>query len=219
MTDVALSSGAMSEDFFHRARTRLTLEVPTALNDPSAQSERGDLDLDPVAWERAGVTATRPAAVLVPVVDRSEPAVLLTLRTELPSHPGQIAFPGGKIEPHDRTPVEAALREAAEEIGLGRALIEPIGYLDLYLTFSGYRILPTVARVRPDYKLVLSAAEVAEAFEVPLAFLMDAQNHALHSRDWKGVTRRYYAIPFGQRYIWGVTAGILRNLYERIYET
>jgi 8-oxo-dGTP pyrophosphatase MutT (NUDIX family) len=219
MTDVALSSGAMSEDFFHRARTRLTLEVPTALNDPSAQGKRGDLDLDPVAWERAGVTATRPAAVLVPVVDRSEPAVLLTLRTELPSHPGQIAFPGGKIEPHDRTPVEAALREAAEEIGLGRALIEPIGYLDLYLTFSGYRILPTVARVRPDYKLVLSAAEVAEAFEVPLAFLMDAQNHALHSRDWKGVTRRYYAIPFGQRYIWGVTAGILRNLYERIYET
>jgi len=219
MTDVALPSGTMSEDFFHRARTRLSLEVPTALNDPSAQAKRGDLDLDPVAWERAGVTATRPAAVLVPVVDRNEPAVLLTLRTELPSHPGQIAFPGGKIEPDDRTPADAALREAAEEIGLARALIEPIGYLDLYLTFSGYRILPTVARVRPDYKLMLSAAEVAEAFEVPLAFLMDVQNHALHSRDWKGVTRRYYAIPFEQRYIWGVTAGILRNLYERIYES
>jgi 8-oxo-dGTP pyrophosphatase MutT (NUDIX family) len=110
------------------------------------------------------------------------------------------------------------LREAGEEIGLAPALIEPIGYLDLYLTFSGYRILPTVARVRPDYKLVLCEAEVADAFEVPLAFLMDAQNHALHSRDWKGIERKYYAMPFGERYIWGVTAGILRNLYERLYQ-
>src|SRR5262249_58424519 len=98
------------------------------------------------------------AAAPFPASAGGAPAVLLTLRTELPSHPGQIAFPGGKIEPHDHTPADAALREAAEEIGLGRALIEPIGYLDLYLTFSGYRILPTVARVRPDYKLVLSAA-------------------------------------------------------------
>ena len=217
MMDAALPSGATSDDFFRRARARLTLDVPAALNDPTAQGKRGDLDLDPASWEQAGVKATRPAAVLIPVVDRREPSVLLTLRTELPSHPGQIAFPGGKIDPDDQTPADAALREATEEIGLARALIEPIGYLDLYLTFSGYRILPTVARVRPDYKLALCAAEVADAFEVPLAFLMDAQNHALHSRDWKGVTRKYYAIPFGERYIWGVTAGILRNLYERIY--
>jgi 8-oxo-dGTP pyrophosphatase MutT (NUDIX family) len=215
--DAALPSGATSHDFFRRARARLTLDVPAALDDPTVEATRGDLDLDPAMWEQAGVKATRPAAVLVPVVDRSEPTVLLTLRTELPSHPGQIAFPGGKIEPQDHTPAEAALREAAEEIGLARALIEPIGYLDLYLTFSGYRILPTVARVDPDYKLVLSEREVADAFEVPLTFLMDAQNHALHSRDWKGVTRKYYAMPFGERYIWGVTAGILRNLYERIY--
>jgi hypothetical protein len=110
------------------------------------------------------------------------------------------------------------MREAAEEIGLARTTIEPIGYLDLYLTFSGYRILPTVARVAPGYTLALCEAEVADAFEVPLAFLMDAHNHALHSREWKGVTRRYYAMPFGERYIWGVTAGILRNLYERIYD-
>jgi 8-oxo-dGTP pyrophosphatase MutT (NUDIX family) len=215
--DVTAPNGETEQDFFSRARARLTLEVPAALNDHAAQGKRGDLDLDPSMWERAGVKATRPAAVLIPVVDRSEPTVLLTQRTELPSHPGQIAFPGGKIDPHDATPADAALREAEEEIGLPRALIEPIGYLDLYLTFSGYRILPTVARVRPGYRLVLSEAEVAEAFEVPLAFLMDAQNHALHSRDWKGVTRRYYAMPFGERYIWGVTAGILRNLYERIY--
>jgi len=217
--DVKLPSGATvaSHDFFIRARARLSLDIPLALNDHAAEAKRGDLDLDPSLWERAGVQATRPAAVLVPVIDRSEPQVLLTLRTELPSHPGQIAFPGGKIDPHDRSPAEAALREAAEEIGLARALIEPIGYLDLYLSFSGYRILPTVARVAPDYELALCAAEVADAFEVPLAFLMDARNHSLRTREWKGVTRRYYAMPFGERYIWGVTAGILRNLYERIY--
>ena len=189
------------------------------MTDPAAKGvRRGDLDLDPVLWERAGVAATKLAAVLVPIVERSEPTVLLTQRTaDLASHAGQISFPGGRIEPNDESPVAAAMREAKEEVGLAPMLIEPIGYLDLYLTFSGYRILPTVARVAPDYKLVLSEREVADAFEVPLTFLMDAQNHALHSRDWKGVTRKYYAMPFGERYIWGVTAGILRNLYERIY--
>jgi 8-oxo-dGTP pyrophosphatase MutT (NUDIX family) len=217
--DVALPSGETepAHDFFARARTRLTLDVPAALNDLSAQGRRGDLDLDPVAWERAGVKATRPAAVLIPVVDRPEPMVLLTLRTELPSHPGQIAFPGGKIDPHDATPADAAIREADEEIGLARTLIDPIGYLDLYLTFSGFRILPTLARVSPDYRLALNAGEVADAFEVPLAFLMEPANHQRKSRDWKGIERSYYAMPFGERYIWGVTAGILRNLYERIY--
>ncbi|HEY1365339.1 MAG TPA: CoA pyrophosphatase [Xanthobacteraceae bacterium] len=217
--DVALPSGRTvpSNDFFIRARERLTLEVPAALNDHSAAARRGDLDLEPSLWERAGVRAMRPAAVLIPVVDRPEPQVLLTERTQLPSHPGQIAFPGGKIDPHDATPAAAALREAEEEIGLTRELIEPIGYLDLYLTFSGFRILPTLARVQPDYRLILNPDEVADAFEVPLAFLMDVQNHALHSRDWKGIERKYYAMPFGERYIWGVTAGILRNLYERLY--
>jgi 8-oxo-dGTP pyrophosphatase MutT (NUDIX family) len=211
------AAAAATGDFFPRARARLSLDVPAALHDPAAAAKRGDLDLDPDLWRRAGVNPTRPAAVLIPVVDRPEPQVLLTLRAELPSHPGQIAFPGGKIDPHDQTPVDAAMREAKEEIGLDRALIEPIGYLDLYLTFSGYRILPTVARIAPNYALDLCAAEVADAFEVPLAFLMDAQNHSLHSRERNGITRRYYAMPFGERYIWGVTAGIVRNLYERIY--
>jgi 8-oxo-dGTP pyrophosphatase MutT (NUDIX family) len=206
-------------DFFDRARARLTLDVPAALTDYTAPAVRGDLDLDPSLWERAGAVATRPAAVLVPVVDHLEPTVLLTLRTAvLSSHAGQIAFPGGKIESGDATPLAAALREAQEEIGLGRNVIEPIGYLDLYLTFSGFRILPVVARVDPAFTISLNPAEVDDAFEVPLAFLMDVQNHALHSRDWKGVVRRYYAMPFGERYIWGVTAGILRNLYERLYE-
>jgi 8-oxo-dGTP pyrophosphatase MutT (NUDIX family) len=209
---------AIGGEFFARARARLTLEVPPALTDHTIAATRGDLDLDPSLWERAGVAATRPAAVLVGIVDRPQPTVLLTLRTaDLESHAGQIAFPGGKIEASDASPAAAALREAAEEIGLDPGLVDPIGHLDLYLTFSGFRILPTVARVDPSHRLTLNRSEVDEAFEVPLAFLMDAQNHALHSRDWKGVTRRYYAMPFGERYIWGVTAGILRNLYERVY--
>jgi len=209
----------VGRDFFERARGKLTLDVPAALTDHTiADFPRGDLDTDPAKWEQVGVTATRPAAVLVGVVDHPEPGVLLTMRTaELPNHAGQIAFPGGKIDPGDATPLAAALREAQEEIGLSAALIEPIGYLDLYLTFTGFRILPVVARVTPNYALNVNASEVADAFEVPLAFVMDEANHKRASRDWKGVTRHYYEMPFGERYIWGVTAGILRNLYEKIY--
>jgi 8-oxo-dGTP pyrophosphatase MutT (NUDIX family) len=205
------------DSFFDHARSRLTLDVPPGLFNPAVATVRGDLDLDPAVWERAGVAATRPAAVLVGIVDRPQPTVLLTLRTgDLSSHPGQIALPGGKIEPDDATPLDAAMREAHEEIGLAATLIDPIGYLDLYFTFSGFRILPTVARVSPEHELVLNAREVADAFEVPLAFLMDEKNHQRGSREFRGVTREYYAMPFGERYIWGVTAGILRNLYERV---
>jgi 8-oxo-dGTP pyrophosphatase MutT (NUDIX family) len=214
---VALPQRAAAESFFYRARARLTLDVPPALTDPTAQGARGDLDVDPAMWQRAGVAATRPAAVLVPIIDRAEPTVLLTVRTsDLSSHAGQVAFPGGKIDPGDATPVAAALREAREEVGLPATLIDPIGYLDLYLTFSGFRILPTVARVKPDFTLTLNPGEVTEAFEVPLAFLMTPANHQRHSRDWKGVKREYYAMPYGDRYIWGVTAGIIRNLYDRV---
>jgi 8-oxo-dGTP pyrophosphatase MutT (NUDIX family) len=211
---------AIGHEFFDRARARLTLDVPAALTDPDAPATRGDLDLDPETWKRAGVAATRPAAVLIPVVDRAEPGVILTTRTsELPSHAGQIAFPGGKIDQADAGPLAAALREAEEEIGLEPRLIEPLGYLDLYFTFSGFRILPVVARVTPAYHLVPNPSEVADAFEVPLAFLMAPANHQRQSRDWKGIRREYYAMPYGERYIWGVTAGILRNLYERLYGT
>jgi len=210
---------APTHEFFERARTRLNLEVPPELTDLEATVRiRGDLDLDPVMWEKAGVKATKPAAVLVPVVARSEPVVLLTQRTpDLRSHSGQVAFPGGKIDPGDASPQAAALREAAEEIGLDEKFVESIGYLDLYLTFSGFRILPLVARIDPGYRLSINPGEVADAFEVPLDFLMEPANHQRLKRDWKGIERQYYAMPFGERYIWGVTAGILRNLYERIY--
>jgi 8-oxo-dGTP pyrophosphatase MutT (NUDIX family) len=218
VNDRVSSQQLATPSFFDRARERLTLDVPPALTDPSVEGARGDLDLNPDVWRRAGVKATKPAAVLVPVIDRPEPTVLLTLRTaELASHAGQVAFPGGKIDPGDADPVAAALREANEETGLLPGLIEPIGYLDLYLTFSGFRILPTVARVKPEFTLELNPREVTEAFEVPLEFLMTPSNHQRKTRDWNGFARDYYEIPFENRYIWGITAGILRNLYQRVW--
>ena len=204
--------------FFARTRARLTLDVPAGLNDVSITPKRGDHDADPVMLKIAEVRPIRPAAVLVPIVDHPEPTVLLTQRAQhLPDHPGQVSFPGGKIDKSDTDPLASALREADEEIGLDAAYVEPLGYLDLYMTTLGYRIVPVIARVKPGFALKLNTSEVDNAFEVPLAFLMDQANVQRHARDWQGLTRHYYAITFGERYIWGVTAGILRNLHDRIY--
>jgi 8-oxo-dGTP pyrophosphatase MutT (NUDIX family) len=207
-----------AQEFFDRARTRLSLDVPEGLTDPSITPKRGDHDVDPVMLKIAEVRPIRPAAVLVPIVDRPEPTVLLTQRSQhLPDHAGQISFPGGKIDAGDASPLASALREAEEEIGLDRGHVEPLGYLDLYMTTRGFRIVPVIARVTPGFALTLNTGEVDSAFEVPLAFVLDQANVQRHSRDWDGLTRHYYAITFGERYIWGVTAGILRNLYDRIY--
>ncbi|MGJ4883737.1 MULTISPECIES: CoA pyrophosphatase [unclassified Bradyrhizobium] len=206
-----------SADFFARGRARLRFDVPQALLDPDVIPASGDSGTDRMLEIISREQPIRPAAVLIPVVDHPEPTVLLTQRSpNLSSHAGQIAFPGGKIDVTDASPLDAALREAEEEIGLDRSFVDPIGYLDVYGTAFGFRILPTVARVRPGFTLKINEGEVDDAFEVPLAFLMDPANHQLHSKEFRGMERSYYAMPFAERYIWGATAGILRVLYERI---
>lgn len=159
----------------------------------------------------------RPAAVLLPIVERPGGlSVLLTLRaSDLRAHSGQVAFPGGKIDAGE-TPHQAALREAREEIGLEDRFVEPLGWLDPYFTGTGFRIAPLVALVAPSLTLKLNRLEVDEVFETPFAFLMDAANHRLEEREWQGRRRKYYAMPYQGRYIWGATAGILRNLYEKL---
>jgi 8-oxo-dGTP pyrophosphatase MutT (NUDIX family) len=207
-----------ASEFFARVRQRLTLDMPHGIADPDFVPARGDHDAEPVMAKIAQVRPIRPAAVLIAIVDHPEPTVLLTQRAQhLPDHPGQISFPGGKIDKGDADPAATALREAEEEVGLKRELVEPLGYLDLYMTTLGYRIVPLIARVEPGFALTLNTAEVDVAFEVPLAFLMADSNMEMHSRPWQGVERHYYAITFGEHYIWGVTAGILRNMRERIY--
>lgn len=155
------------------------------------------------------------------VLDEDHPPLLLvevTQRTaHLADHAGQIAFPGGKIEVDDANPAAAALREAEEEIALDRSFVEPIGYLNVHITPSGYRVLPTVARVSEGFSLHFRD-EVKDAFEVPLSFLMAAKNHKRQRADWNGLVTTVYAIRFNDRNIWGVTAAIVRDLWERIYK-
>ncbi len=159
-----------------------------------------------------------PAAVLFPIVQRmAEPTVLLTQRTaHLKDHPGQISFPGGRREAADPSPAHTALREAAEEIGLAAAHVDILGYLPEYLTATGFRVTPVVAVVTPPFDLHLDTFEVAEAFEVPLAFLLDPANHQRHSLHYRGKLRQYYAMPYKEYFIWGATAGIIMSLYQSL---
>jgi 8-oxo-dGTP pyrophosphatase MutT (NUDIX family) len=209
-----------SAEFYDRARARLNFDVPPGLIDPNIIPETGDPGTDKMLEIMAREAPVRPAAVLIPIVDHEEPTVLLTQRSpHLKEHSGQVAFPGGKIDATDASPLDAALREAAEEVGLDRSFIEPIGYLSVYGTGFGFRILPTLARVKPGFELTINHSEVDDAFEVPLSFLMNPVNHQQRSKEFRGMERTYYEMPFAERYIWGATAGILRVLYERIYLT
>lgn len=159
-----------------------------------------------------------PAAILFPIVLRDGGAtVLLTQRTaHLRDHGGQISFPGGRVEVEDLSPIHTALRETEEEIGLDRERIEIIGFLPEYRTGTGFRVTPVVALVRPPFDLTPDPFEVAEVFEVPLAFLLDPENHKRHSLHYRGALRHFFAMPYGDYFIWGATAGMIRSLTERL---
>lgn len=175
-----------------------------------------DYDLTPDA--RPGTVPLRNAAVLVPIIDRPEGAtVLLTRRTaHLSSHAGQISFPGGRTEPEDPSPEATALRETEEEVGIGHGHVEIIGKLDIYRTVTNYAVTPVVGIVQPDFVARPDPYEVAEVFETPLSFLMEPANHHRHTGWFNGVARRWWAMPYGDYYIWGATAGMLMNLHERL---
>ena len=184
---------------------------------------RASLLLEPLAGQfvledGADDAVLTPAAVLFPIVLREDGhTVLLTQRTaHLRDHAGQISFPGGRVEESDQSTLHTALRETEEEIGLAREHIEPIGYLPEYRTGTGFRVTPVVALVRPPFDLKIDPFEVAEVFEVPLAFLLDPVNHQRHSIHHRGALRQYFAMPYGDYFIWGATAGMIRSLTERL---
>jgi 8-oxo-dGTP pyrophosphatase MutT (NUDIX family) len=178
------------------------------------EATRGDHDLNPGMTPPSA--ALRPAAVLVPLIDRTGGmSVLLTRRTEhLSAHAGQIAFPGGRIEEKDPDAMAAALREAEEEIGLSRERVTVIGRLDTYVTGTGFEITPVVGIVTPPFQLAIDPAEVAEVFEMPLAFILDPNNHRRTERAFAERRRTFFVLPYEGRNIWGATAGMLVNLYE-----
>jgi 8-oxo-dGTP pyrophosphatase MutT (NUDIX family) len=185
--------------------------LAAALALPAAERPRGDHDLNP-----GFVPARNPtrAAVLVPLIDRPEGLqVLLTQRTaHLKDHAGQISFPGGRAEPEDKDPIATALRETLEEVGLPPEFVQVLGRLDNYVTSTAYEVSPVVGLIRPPFPVTPDPYEVAEVFEVPLAFLVDPAHHERHSREWQGQTRSFYVLPYQDRYIWGATAGMLVNL-------
>lgn len=184
-----------------------------------ASGEHGDHLLNPGILTHVQGLTLKDAAVLVPVVDDVDGAkVILTQRTaSLRKHSGQIAFPGGGVDPEDGSVEMAALREAEEEIGLARHFVEPVGRLPDYYAATGFRITPVLSVVQRGFELKPNPGEVAHVFEVPLAFLMDPANHETGSREWNGTLRHFYRMPYGDWNIWGITAGILRTLYERLY--
>lgn len=200
-----------ADDFRRRVAERLHIGAEAGI--------AGDHTFNPDIADMLLKLDRRPAAVLVPVVRREpEAALLFTLRTgALRAHAGQIAFPGGRIDPDDAGPEAAALREAEEEIGLKPDFVEIVGRGPDYLTGSGYHVALVLGIVRPGFELALNPAEVEDAFEVPLSFLMDPLNHRTGSRIWNGASRNFFEMPFQDRHIWGITAGIVRILYERLY--
>ena len=179
----------------------------------------GDYKINPGVEHGLEGMDLKDAAVLIPVVDHGDEArVIFTQRTSsLRKHSGQIAFPGGKLDPAE-TPEVAALREAEEEIGLARHFVDVIGHLPSIPVLSGFRITPVLAVVRPGFVLTPNPHEVEEVFDVPLSFLMNPKNHMQESAVFRDLKRNFYVLPYEEWRIWGITAGIVRSLYERFYE-
>lgn len=186
-----------------------------ALSRPAGPSS--DFDLNP-GIRPATDKPPRPAAVLVPVWLRDDgPRLILTKRSShLKHHPGQIAFPGGKVDPGDASPAAAALRETHEEIGLPKERVEILGTLPVHETVTGFAITPFVGLIRGSFTPVPEAGEVEEVFSLPLSHVLTPARFAIERRQWMGVWRRYYAVPYGPYYIWGATARILRGLADRV---
>lgn len=198
-------------DFKRRAKAHLFTSPPVGWN-------RSDDDMNERARMIPYGVVTKPAAVLVPIILRAEPMVLLTQRhADLSKHAGQIAFPGGRIDAGE-TVLQAALREAHEEVGLDASLVTPLGYLDGFLTITHYVVIPVVALVNAACSFQAQPQEVDDIFEVPLSFLMDAANRQIQSREFNGLARHFYVYPHGERYIWGATAGMIKNLHDRLYD-
>lgn len=206
------------QEFIDRFVPHLHAGPPPEVLDSSLPAIRSDDDLNG-GLAQALDEKTRAAAVLVALLERDgELHVLLTQRShELPTHAGQIAFPGGKIDPTDAGPVECALRETHEEAGVAPEFVEPVGFLDVYQTRTGFRVVPVVAFLKPGFTLVPEPGEVTAIFDVPLAHFMNPANHLRHSRQWRGATRQFYAMPYGEHYVWGATAGMLKNLHDRVF--
>lgn len=168
--------------------------------------------------KKFGDRAPAEAAVLMAIVQRAEPTLLLTQRaSHLNTHSGQIALPGGKVDAHDVSHIAAALRETHEEVGVPPNQVDVLGCLPVYVTGTAFTVTPVVGLIKPDVQWVPNASEVADVFEVPLSFLLDPANHRLHRWAYEGVEREWYSMPYDdggtERFIWGATAGMLRNLY------
>lgn len=203
-----------AQDFAWRARARLSLDLAAdAFHRPMAPDN---------SQSEAALKAI-PAAVLIALAPREHGAHLIFIQrsSALRAHAGQIAFPGGRMDPGDASPIATALREAQEEIALPPQAVTPLGFLDPYQTGSGYRIAPVVALVAQPFELALCAHEVADCFEAPLSFLMNPDNHKLMALEREGRLRSFYSMAYrdklSERNIWGATAGMVRNLYERLY--
>ncbi len=211
MRDAASAIADFSAASFSRRAAAQTAHEP--------DSGFGDHVLNPDFADTVRANAKRAAAVLIAAIDDGEDArILLTQRTAaMRTHSGQVAFPGGAVDESDISAEAAAIREAQEEIGLDPALVTPVGRLPDYHSGSGFRITPVLAVVNRGLSVAPNPAEVDAVFEVPLSFLMNPANHRMESRIWQGKERFYYIMPYGDRYIWGVTAGIIRSMFERLY--